>query len=90
MESNEISLHELKIYKSMSLEQWLTSKEVAKSSGVADRTARHHLLRLVKLGVLDQAEVFPAHRYRLSKFADKRNASYKIRLDQAAEVFGVD
>jgi DNA-binding IclR family transcriptional regulator len=45
---------------------WLTSQQVAEGAKVAARTARQHLLRLVQLGLLDQAEVFPAHRYRLS------------------------
>lgn len=46
-------------------------------------------MKLVDLGLLDQAEVFPAHRYRLSSKADKRNKSYLQRLERAAEVFGI-
>jgi predicted ArsR family transcriptional regulator len=68
---------------------WLTGAEIAKKSGVVPRTVRAHLLKLVNLGLLDVAEVFPAHRYRISEKAEKRNASYIKRLDAAAEVFGL-
>lgn len=90
MESNEISLHQVKVFQAVrSSSQWITSKEVANLSGVADRTARSHLLKLVKLGLIDQAEVFPAHRYRVSDFAGKRNLAYLQRIEKAAEVFGL-
>lgn len=52
------------------------------------RTARQHTRRLVDLGVLDMAEVFPAHRFRLSAKADKRKRAYLARLERACEVFG--
>jgi hypothetical protein len=43
----------------------------------------------VDANIVDQAEVFPAHRYRLSKKARKRNINYIQRLERAAEVFGL-
>ena len=51
------------------------------------RTVRLHTMRFVKLGMLDQAEVFPAYRYRWSKKSDRRNMAYSQRLEQAASVF---
>jgi len=51
---------------------------------VAPRTARAHPKALVDLGILGQAEVFPAHRYRMSEHAMTRNKMYMIRLKKAA------
>jgi DNA-binding IclR family transcriptional regulator len=88
MEHNEISEHQARIFRFMQQHNdWLTSQQVAQGAGVAGRTARQHLLRLVRLGLLDQAEVFPGHRYRLSSKADKRNVAYLKRLETACEVF---
>ena len=89
METNEVSLHQVKVFQCLEAGEWLTSKEVAERAGVAGRTARAHLLKLVHLGIVDQAEVFPAHRYRLSEMADKRNKAYVQRLHAAMEVFGI-
>lgn len=92
VEKGEISLHEAKLYRVFtgSPASWITNKEVASTSGIAERTARLHTLRLVKLGILDLAEVFPAHRFRLSQMADKRNRGYLQRLNGACEVFGLE
>lgn len=91
MERNEVSLHEVKVYLVFTADthHWLTSREVAERAGVAYRTARAHCYKLVGAGLLDQAEVFPGHRYRLSERAKSRNLAYKQRLDHACEVFGL-
>ena len=86
-ERNEISAHEIAVFKALGPE-WATSTEVhAMTTGVAPRTVRAHLHRLVLLGIADQAKVFPAHHYRLSEFAEKRNLAYLTRLRNAAIVF---
>lgn len=90
MERNEISLHEVKAFLALrSASDWITSKDIAERAGIAPRTARLHALRLVRLGIVDQAEVFPAHRYRLASNARNRNVNYLQRLEQACEVFGL-
>ena len=89
METSEVSLHQVKVFQCLESGGWVTAKEVAGKAGVADRTARAHLLKLVHLGVADQAEVFPAHRYRLSEMADRRNKAYVQRIHAAMEVFGL-
>ncbi len=91
MERNEVSSHEVRLYRAAKASgaTWLTSQDLAQAAGVASRTARAHAAKLVKLGILDLAEVFPAHRYRFSDKADKRNQAYIHRLDKAAEVFGL-
>jgi hypothetical protein len=90
MEGNEISLHQVKIYRFLKQAQgWVTAHDIAKGAQVAERTARSHALRLVKLMILDQAEVFPGHRYRLSPMAMKRNQGYIKRLEQAQDIFGL-
>lgn len=90
-EKGEISAHEVRLYRvfTNSPLAWFTNKEVAASSRIAERTARMHTLRLVKLGILDLAEVFPAHKFRLSQMADKRNRGYLQRINNACEVFGL-
>lgn len=92
METNEVSLHQLKVYEAVKAHgKWITIKEIAATiDGVAHRTVTRHAKKLVELGVFDIAEVSPAHRYRLSKFAEKRNKSYIQRLDAAREVFGLE
>ena len=87
-EKGEISAHEVRIYRLMSEApaRWFTAQEVSDEAKVARRTAGLHTLRFSKLGLVDQAEVFPAHRYRWSEFAGKRNKSYLQRLDAAADI----
>ena len=91
MEKNEISLQEVKVYTALiaAKGKWLTNAEICKQvDGVSLRTVRAVTLKFTKLNLIDLAEVFPAHRYRWAAKAEKRNASYALRLQQAAEVFG--
>ena len=89
MEHSEISAHEVRVFSAIEAnpQEWLTNAEIAMLAKVAPRTARLHTNRLVKLGILDFAEVFPAHRFQLSKFAEKRNKAYWQRLKKAEAVF---
>lgn len=88
MEHNEISLHQLKVFQCVkNAKGWITNNEIAAATNVSPRTARQHTLRLVSLGIFDQAEVFPAHRYRFSEKAKQRNTAYLLRLQKAQEVF---
>ena len=88
METNEISVHQVRVFHCLeTASDWLTNGEIARAARVAPRTARAITKKLVDLGVLDVAEVLPAHRYRMSPFADKRNKAYLTRLRQAADVF---
>jgi len=91
MERNEVSIHEARLYRALEAHAgtWKTSAELATAAQIAGRTSRAHVVKLHKLGLVDVAEVFPGHRYRLAQKADKRNASYVIRLRQAVEVFGL-
>lgn len=91
MESNEISMEQVKVFRYVQQHAggWHRTKDIAQGAGVAERTARHHASRLAALGILDQAEVFPGHRYRLADKAGKRNDGYLQRLEQACNVFGV-
>jgi hypothetical protein len=92
MEGNEISIHETRAFLVFlkSNGKWIPSKELAKGANIAERTARAYCLKFTKLGLVDLAEVFPAHKYRLSEKANKRNAAYFSRLEKACEVFGYD
>ena len=88
MERSEVSRQEVHFYLAASeLERWCTAAELATQAKIATRTARAYAVKFVKLGLFDVAEVFPAHRYRWSAFAAKRNAAYLRRLTAAAEVF---
>ena len=90
METNEISHHLARIYSAVKTDLgWLTANDIAVRSSVSPRTARAHCLNLVKNGVFDQAEVFPAHRYRFSKMAGKRNRTIVQRIEEACVIFGI-
>ena len=91
MERNEISIHETRAFAALvnNKDRWITSNDLAGESLIAQRTARAFLLKFTKLGIVDLAEVFPAHRYRLAEKAGKRNAGYVGRLEKARLVFGI-
>jgi predicted ArsR family transcriptional regulator len=89
MESNEISLHQVKLFNYLrKATGWCTARQAAETTGIAYRTVRAHLYKFSKAGIIDQAELFPGHRYRISKMADKRNKALFQRLIQASEIFG--
>lgn len=89
VERNEISAHEVAFARvARKAANWQTAKELAEQAGIAPRTGRAYALKFVRLGLFDQAEVWPAHRYRWSTMAAKRNRAYVQRLDQAAVIFG--
>ena len=86
MERNEVSRHEVLVFKALlEADPWITAAEIAQRADVAPRTARAHALKLVRLNIVDQAEVFPAHRYRIAANASKRNRGYFDRLYRAAD-----
>ena len=89
MEKNEISVHEVRIFIAVRglMPKWATSSEIATLANVARRTSRQHLLKLTHLGLVECAEVFPGHRYRIADKADKRNGGYLRRLECAVNVF---
>ena len=88
MERSEISSHQVRVFRFVrEAKRWVSSKEIIAGAQVAPRTAREHARHLVSLGIFDQAEVFPGHRYRLSSQADKRNKGYLLRLSEAEAVF---
>lgn len=90
-ERAEVSIHEVKVCAALIAagSTWLTNREIADKAAIPARTVRLHTLRLTKLGLLDQAELFPGHRFRWSSKADKRNGNYLRRLQEAASIFGV-
>jgi len=91
METNEVSLHRLYVWKYVEKSGcWLTNDEIAKGANVALRTARSHSKALSDLGLFDRAEIFPAHRFKMSDKAAARNQGYLQRLQQAAEVVGLE
>lgn len=92
MEQNEISIHEVEVWRVMQANpaRWMSNSEIydqCRPALIRPRTVRAKTIKLVTLGLLDQAEVFPAHRYRLSSKARQRNAAYLMRLEKAGEVF---
>lgn len=89
MENNEVSYHAVLIYHALeNSRKWMTNKEIAVATKkVSERTVRMYTKRFVQMGLIDQAELHPAHRYRWSDKADKRNQAYLLRLQKAAEIF---
>ena len=88
METAEISEHQVAVFEHLKDGAWKTSAEVALATRIAGRTARHHLTKLVALGVLEEARIFPGHRYRLNGRPSARAAEFVKRLKDAGEIFG--
>ena len=88
METNEISLHQIRVYEYVAAaDKWVTAKECAAATGVKYRTVAEHMRRLVGVGVFEIAERFPSNHYRLSASAGKNNKAYLHRLMAAKAVF---
>src|SRR4029450_12624598 len=91
-ERAEISAHLTAVwlvFKRTDLPPWLDSREIPAASKIAPRTARHHAKYLLDLGLLDRAEAFPRHLYRLSPQAAKRNPRMYQRLEWHAAILNV-
>ena len=89
-EPTEISWHAAEVYRVFrdNPERWLMNKEIAeKTQGVAARTVRAKTSTLVRLGVVEQIEVFPGHRYRLVNTPNDTAQAYRRRLEAALKVF---
>ena len=88
-ERSEVSLHLLKVYKFIKdlNGKWTTNKEVAKHVGFSLRTVSAHTLHLVNAGIINQAEVFPEHRFQYSEVSNKRNKTFHDRIEKAIEIF---
>jgi DNA-binding transcriptional ArsR family regulator len=93
MEKSEVSIHELKVYLALRKDenQWLTNAEIARliEGSISQRTVRAHTAKLVRAGLVDQAEVFPGHRFRWATRTGKQSGGYLQRLEKAREVFGL-
>jgi hypothetical protein len=92
MEDGAISLHEVLVYRALcqSRGRWLSDRQLAQQiEGVTGRSIRASCLKLVMYGLVDQPNVFPAHRYRLSAEASRRDHPHVRRLEQAATAFGL-
>ena len=92
MEENEISLHEVLVYRALckSGSRWLSDRQLVQQiQGLTVRSVRAQCLKLVKCGLVDQPNVFPADRYRLSAAASRPDHSYVRRLERAAIAFGL-
>ena len=89
MESAAVTAHLVRVWQALQATKgkWQTSAEVAKSASVAPRTARAHLRRLVRLGLADEAEAFPAPRFKASGQAAKHNKAMLQKLKAAEEIF---
>jgi hypothetical protein len=86
---NTVSLHEVKVWLALRGKpgQWLTNDEIAKEAGVKARTARQYTFRFVKQGLLENAETFPAYRFRLLASVTELNP-YRQRIEAVTEAFG--
>ena len=92
MESIQISVYQVKIFAVLksATQCWLSNREIGTQlKGVRPRTVSAHTARLVKLGLLEQIELFPEYRYRVSDKAQQRNPKYLVRLAEAARLHGI-
>lgn len=92
MESAPITESELRVVRALQgagSERWFSNREIADDAGISTRTATLYTTRLVALGVVEQAEVYP-HRFRWCGQASKKNGAYVKRLTKAFEACGMN
>ena len=65
---------------------WVTPTDVAKTAGVAPRTARFHATRFAAAGIFDKTESVYPTRFRIGHAATK--PEFSRRLAEARQVFG--
>ena len=89
MDRHGISIQEVRFYQALvaSGKSWRTSRELAIKANIAHRTARLFTKRFADLGLVEIADVFPGHRYRLATKAEKTSAAYLTRIQHAESVF---
>lgn len=89
-ERSEVSAHEVRAFLAIRNHPgWMTHEDLALAAKISKRTARAYSKKWLKLGMIDLAEVFPAHRIRWAQQANRRNASYLQRLEEATKVFAL-
>jgi DNA-binding IclR family transcriptional regulator len=70
-------------------DRWVTSSVIAEAAGVSGRTARNHLLRLAKRGVVEWVEPFGGNRYRLRESLPIEAAEYVADVRKIGEILKV-
>ncbi len=90
MEKTTISAHEIRIVEALRQAKgsWLTNRQIAEIAGVAGVTARHHVLRLVRMDMVERTHTFPGYSYRWKHAADQTNGQYLRRIAAAMEAMG--
>lgn len=90
MAGNVVSEQEAKLFLLLreNPSEWLTAKRLATSAEISERTARMHLLRYVRSGIVQVRTVFPGYRYQISDQARKRDPGRISRLESAIDVIG--
>jgi DNA-binding transcriptional ArsR family regulator len=68
---------------------WFTTREAAEKMGIKERTVRHHLKRLVDVGLIERVRVFGGCRYkqREADYLDPKALAYLKRLDEVRQTF---
>lgn len=85
--TNQISEHEIRVYEAVRTHGgWLTAKEIAAKSDVAERTARAHAGAFADRGVFDVAKVFGGYRYRIKTALDPEASAYVAELEAAKRI----
>lgn len=88
MSVDTISRHEVAVFQAVG-KDWITSRDIAERADVAPITARQHLVRFVRAGLIERANVFPGYRYRSAQNGNAHEHPYLKRLNDAASVFGL-
>jgi len=88
-----ISAHQAKVFATLKAAdaEWLTNQEIGlRRKDVQPRTISLHTARLAKLGLLEQVELFPGYKYRVSDKAQQHKPKSLVRLAEAAQLHGID
>jgi DNA-binding IclR family transcriptional regulator len=89
MATDLISPHEVRLLLvfRQRADEWLTNNVLAQEARVSPRTARAHTDRLVRLGVLEEQQLYPGPVFRLADQPGEEAREYLDRVEKAREIF---
>lgn len=83
----EVSIHLARVWRLLGTsEEWLSNREIASRTGIAQRTARAHTRYLLDIGLIERQEVFPRHLYKRCTEAERQHVRAWKHLESCTEV----
>jgi len=88
MNNKGISPHLLRVYDAVDAAgEWITTKQIAKVSGVAERTARAHAQYLTGCSLFEVIKFYDGYCYRVTDETRNRNGALLLRFATAKKAY---